>query len=212
MPTMSMSRRSRFLPAIPLVAAFLVPSESATAADAWTVDKAHSDASFTIRHFTSKVRGGFTDFEGVIQADAAKPDLSSVAFTMKTASIDTNNADRDKHLQSPDFFDATKCPDISFKSSKITSTGKDKYDVAGTLTMRCVARPVTVPVTFTGFVKDPWGNERAGFEIATKLNRKDFGIDWNKALDAGGFILSDDVDVSINIEAVKKKPEAAPAK
>jgi polyisoprenoid-binding protein YceI len=207
-----MSRKPRFFPAIPLVLAFILPAESATAADTYDFDKAHSDASFTIRHFTSKVRGGFTEIEGVIQADTAKPDLSSVVFRMKTASVDTRNADRDKHLQSPDFFDAAKCPEISFKSSKITSTGKDKYDVAGTLTMRCVSKPVTVPVTFTGFVKDPWGNERAGFEIATKLNRKDFGIDWNKALDAGGFILSDDVDVSVNIEAVKKKPEAAPAK
>jgi polyisoprenoid-binding protein YceI len=179
------------------------------AADTYTIDKNHSDASFKIRHFATKVRGGFNEFEGAIQADTAQPTLSSVTFKMKSGSIDTKNADRDKHLKSPDFFDADKCPDISFQSSKITSTGKDKYDVAGTLTMHCVSKPITIPVTFLGFAKDPWGNERASFEIVTKLNRKDFGINWNKALDAGGMMLSDDVDVEINLETVKKKPEAA---
>ena len=181
------------------------------AADTFTIDKAHSDASFQIRHFTSKVRGGFTEFEGAIQADAAKPELSSVVFTMKSASISTHNPDRDKHLQSPDFFDASRCPDITFKSSKITATGKDKYDVAGTLTMRCVSKEVTLPVTFTGMVPDPWGNDRAGFEVATKLDRKDYGINWNRALDAGGFVLADDVDIMINVEAVKKRAPAAGA-
>ncbi len=138
--------------------------------------------------------------------------MSSVVFTIKTASINTNNPDRDKHLQSPDFFDAAKCSEVSFKSSKIVSAGKDKYNVTGTLTMHCVSKEVTIPVTFLGFAKDPGGNERASFEIATKLNRKDWGINWNKALDAGGFMLSDDVDVTVNLETVKKKAEAASAK
>ena len=198
----------------PLLAFLLLTTASPLlfAAETFTIDKAHSDASFQIRHFTSKVRGGFTDFEGTIQADPAKPQMSSVVFTIKAASINTHNADRDKHLQSPDFFDAAKCPDISFKSSKITSTGKDKYDVTGTLTMRCVSKEVTIPVTFNGMVADPWGNDRAGFEITTKLNRKDYGINWNRALDAGGFVLADDVEVTINLEAVKKKAEAAASK
>jgi polyisoprenoid-binding protein YceI len=183
------------------------------AADTYTVDKNHSDASFQVRHLGSKVRGGFTDFEGTIQADATKPEMSSVVFKIKTSSIDTNQADRDKHLQSPDFFDAAKCPDITFTSSKITPTGRDQYEVAGTLNMHCVSKPITLPVSFGGFVKDPWGNERAIFEVTTRLNRKDFGINWNKALDAGGFVLADDVDITINLETVKKKPEAtAPAK
>jgi polyisoprenoid-binding protein YceI len=202
-----MVRRSRLF-------AFILASAAVPlfAADTFTVDKSHADASFQIRHFTSKVRGGFTEFEGTIQADTAKPEMSSVVFKIKTASINTHNADRDKHLQSPDFFDAAKCPDISFKSSKITPTGKDKYDVTGTLTMRCVAKEVTLPVAFTGMVRDPWGNDRAGFEVTTKLNRKDYGINWNKALDAGGFVLADDVDIMINLEATRKRPEAAPAK
>ena len=175
------------------------------AADTYTVDKSHSDVGFQIRHFASKVRGAFADFDGVIQADTAKPEVSSVVFTIKTASIDTNHPDRDKHLRSADFFDADKDPEITFKSSKITPAGKDKYNVAGTLTIHGVSKEVTLPVTFLGFAKDPGGNQRASFETTIKLNRKEFGISWNKALDAGGFMLSDDVDATINLETVLKK-------
>jgi polyisoprenoid-binding protein YceI len=182
------------------------------AADTYTIDPHHSDVGFQIRHFASKVRGHFTDFDGAIQADTAKPEASSVMFHIKTASIDTGNADRDNHLRTPDFFDAAKNPDITFKSSKIAPAGKDKFDVTGTLTMRGVSKEVTLPVVYLGSAKDPGGNERASFEITTKLNRKDYGINWNKALDAGGFMLSDDVDVTIELETVKKKPDAAGAK
>ncbi|MEP6993172.1 MAG: YceI family protein [Acidobacteriota bacterium] len=198
-----MFRRTRAL--IPFLLAAAVPL---LAADAYTIDKNHSDVSFQIRHFASKVRGRFGDFEGAIQADTAKPETSSVAFHIKTASIDTGNTDRDKHLRSADFFDAEKNPDISFQSTKITPTGKDKFDVTGTLTMRGVSKEITIPVVYLGAVKDPGGNERASFELAAKLNRKDYGINWNKALDAGGFMLSDDVDVTIALETVKKKPGA----
>ena len=193
---------------LPLAAAVLAATPL-LAADTYSVDKNHSDVSFQIRHFASKVRGHFNDYEGTIQGDQSKPELSSVAFTIKTASIDTANADRDKHLRSADFFDADRCSDISFKSSKIAPAGKDKYDVTGSLTIRCVSKEVTLPVNLLGIVKDPWGNERASFEVGTKLNRKDYGINWNKALDAGGFMLSDDVDITINLETVKKKPEGA---
>ena len=175
------------------------------AAETYTVDKAHSDVSFQIRHFASKVRGSFNDFEGAIQADPAKPEMSSVVFTIKTASIDTNDANRDKHLRSGDFFDAEKHPEITFKSSKIAPAGQDKYNVTGTLTIHGVSKEVTLPVTFLGFAKDPGGNQRASFETTIKLNRKDFGINWNKALDAGGVMLSDDVDATINLETVLKK-------
>jgi polyisoprenoid-binding protein YceI len=191
-----------------LLCATLVSAAPLVAADAYTVDKNHSDVGFQIRHFASKVRGHFNDYEGTVQGDPSKPELSSVVFTIKTTSIDTGNADRDKHLRSADFFDAEKCPEINFKSSKIAPVGKDQYSVTGTLTMRCVSKEVTLPVNLLGIVKDPWGNERASFEVVLKLNRKDYGINWNKALDAGGFMLSDDVDVAINLETVKKKPEA----
>src|SRR5262245_1426404 len=119
-----MPRRSRLLALLSVVTA-AAAAAPLLAADTYTIDKNHSDASFKIRHFATKVRGQFTDFEGSIQADAAQPALSTVSFKIKTASIDTKNADRDKHLKSPDFFDADKCPEISFQSSKITSTGKD---------------------------------------------------------------------------------------
>jgi len=201
-----MLRRSRTL-------ALLVASLAAAAAlsaETYTIDKNHSDASFQIRHFASKVRGRFGDFEGTIQADPAKPEASSVVFTIKTASIDTNQPDRDKHLRSADFFDAEKFPEITFKSSKFTPAGKDKYNVTGTLTMHGVSKEVTLPVTFLGSMKDPRGNEVASFELETKLNRKDFGINWNKTLDNGGVMLSDDVDVTISLET--KKQANAPAK
>lgn len=181
------------------------------AADTYTIDKNHSSVEFRIRHFASKVSGRFGDFEGTIQADPAKPDASSVTFTIKTASIDTNNSHRDDDLKSPNFFDATKFPEITFKSSKMTSTGKDQYAVTGTLTMHGVSKEVTLPVTYLGTAKDPRGNEHAGFELNTKLNRKDFGVDWNKTLDSGGLMLSDDVDVTIDLETIKKGPEAPPA-
>ncbi|HTY42657.1 MAG TPA: YceI family protein [Thermoanaerobaculia bacterium] len=182
------------------------------AADTYTIDKTHSDVSFQIRHFSSKVRGRFSDFEGTIQADPARPTASSVTFTIKTTSIDTNSSKRDDDLRSANFFDAAKFPEISFKSASMTSTGKDTYAVTGTLTMHGVSKQVTLPVTFLGSAKDPWGNERASFELNTKLNRKDFGIDWNKTLDTGGLMLSDDVDVTIDLETIKKKPEAPAAK
>jgi len=175
------------------------------AADTYNVDKAHSEATFTVKHLMSRVSGRFNDFSGTINIDAANPALSSVEFTINTASIDTNNADRDKHLKSPDFFDAEKNPTITFKSSKVTPAGKDKYTVDGTLTMRGVSKQVSLPVEFQGFGKDPMGNEKAGFVIETALNRKDYGIVWNRALDTGGFVLGDDVKVSIAIEATKKK-------
>ena len=197
-----MHRKLRFLTLLLVAAAATAPL---FAAENYTVDKAHSDVSFQIRHFASKVRGSFNDFEGTIQAEPAKPDMSSVAFTIKTASIDTNHPDRDKHLRSADFFDAEKSPEITFKSSKITPAGKDQYNVTGTLTMHGISKEVTLPVTFLGFAKDPGGNQRASFETTVKLNRKDFGLTWNKALDAGGFMLSDDVDVTVSLETVQKK-------
>jgi polyisoprenoid-binding protein YceI len=180
------------------------------AAETYVIDKNHSDASFQIRHFASKVRGRFADFGGTIQADPAKPEASSVEFTIKTASIDTNQPDRDKDLRSANFFDAEKFPEITFKSTKVTPAGKDKYDVTGTLTMHGVSKEITLPVTLLGMMKDPRGNEIASFELETKLNRKDFGINWNKTLDNGGLMLSDDVVVQISLETKKKKEPEAP--
>jgi len=186
-----------------LAATLLAPAYSAAAGDTYTIDGSHSDVTFRIRHLVSKVPGRFTKFEGKIVADAQKPEASTVEITIQAKSIDTANEQRDKHLRSADFFDVTQYPTIEFRSTKVTKTGENHYDVAGTLKMHGVSKDVVLPVEFLGFAKDPWGNERAGFEISTQLNRKDYGIVWNKALDAGGLLLGEEVEISINIEAVK---------
>lgn len=193
------------------VLALTTLAASAQAADTWSVDKVHSDAAFQVRHLMSGVRGHFADFEGTIVTDAAQPESSSVEFKIKVASITTGVEKRDAHLRSGDFFDVEKYPEITFKSTAFKQTDKDNYAVTGDLTMRGVTKVITLPVTFLGVGKDPWGNERAGFETAVTLNRKDFGINWNQTLDQGGVLLGDDVKVMINIEAVKK-PAAGAAK
>jgi len=177
---------------------------SAAAADSYGIDAAHSDVSFKIRHLVSSVTGRFGSFAGSLNVDFQDLDSSLVKFTIDAASIDTANEDRDKHLRSADFFDVESHPEITFTSSKITRLRDSSFAVAGTLTMHGVSKIITLAVKYLGEVKDPWGNTKAGYELTTTLNRKDYGISWNKALDAGGFILGDDVEVSINLEAAKK--------
>lgn len=178
-------------------------------ADTYTIDKSHSEATFTVRHMVSKVSGKFDDFSGTINGELSKPSAASVEFTIKTASIDTGTPDRDKHLRSADFFDAEKFPEITFHSTSIKPSGKKNvYSVTGNLTMRGVTKKVTLPVEYLGTVKDPWGNEKAGFTLTTTLNRKDYGINWNKALDNGGVLVSEEVTVTINLETAKSKAVA----
>jgi len=195
-----------------LLAAAALPGAAAVppaATGTWNVDKVHSEVGFLVRHFVSKVRGGFTDFTGVIKIDAEKPESSSVDFTIKVASIDTNEPKRDAHLRSPDFFDAEKFPEIRFVSKKVVRKSDTAFDVTGDLTMRGVTKEITLPVTFNGLAKDPWGGERAGFETAITLDRQEYGVKWNKTLDQGGLMVGDDVAVSINLQMVKAKPAAA---
>jgi polyisoprenoid-binding protein YceI len=202
------SIRTLLLAAVATVS--LVP---VTAAETWTVDKNHSTATFKVRHLTANVVGQFRDFDGRIEIDRANPEKSSVEFTIQAKSIDTGNTNRDEHLRSADFFDVTKFPTISFKSASVTPKSKDSFDVTGDLTMHGVTKRVTLPVTFGGFLKTARG-EKGGFEIETTLNRKDYGIIWNRALDEGGFVLGEDVKVSINLEVDYKPatPVAAPVK
>jgi len=189
-----------------LAAAAFVLATSSLFAETFNVDKVHSEATFQVRHMMSKVSGKFSDFSGKINIDRAKPSASSVEFNIKAASVDTGVADRDNHLRTAEFFDVARCPELTFKSTSIVPTKKkDVYDVTGDLTMRCVTKHITIPVEFNGFGKDPWGNERAGFSLTTTVNRKDYGINWNKALDNGGFLLSDDVTINVNLEAQKAK-------
>jgi polyisoprenoid-binding protein YceI len=181
--------------------------------ESFGVDKNHSTAQFKVRHFTSNVVGQFRDFDAVVNLDRANPAKSSVEFTIQATSVDTNAEGRDKHLRSPDFFDVEKFPTITFKSTSIAAAGKDQYNVTGDFTMHGVTKRITLPVSFLGFTKTQRG-DKAGFEIETTLNRKDYGIEWNRALDEGGFMLSDDVKVSINLELNQKvaAPAAAPSK
>lgn len=188
-------------------------SAAAAPAETWTVDKAHTQVGFEVRHFFTKVHGRFDDFSGAITGDLASPQSASVAFTIKTASINTNEPKRDAHLKSADFFDVEKLPEITFKSTSIKPTGKDQFDVTGSLTMHGVTKEVTLQAALLGTAKDPWGGTRAGLEITTTLDRKQFGIVWNKVLDAGATMLGDDVKVTIDVEAVHRaeKPAEQPA-
>jgi polyisoprenoid-binding protein YceI len=170
-------------------------------ARSFKIDKAHSEAVFQVRHMITRVRGRFSDFEGTIQFDEANPGQSSASFSIKAASIDTNEPDRDKHLRSDDFFGVEKHPTITFKSTKVSGSGK-QLSVTGPLTIRGVSKDVTLPVTYLGTAKDPWGMQRAGFESEITLNRKDFGLNWNAALEAGGFLVGDEVKISLSIQAV----------
>ncbi len=190
-----------------IVAAVLVAASS-FAAETFIVDKNHSEADFQVRHLVSRVSGKFDDFTGTITVDREHPAASSVEFNVKAASIDTGVEGRDKDLRGANFFEVEKYPEISFKSTSIKPSGKkDVYDVTGTFTMHGVTKTVTLPVEFLGFIKDPWGGERAGFTAHITLNRKDYGINWNKVLDNGGTLLSDDVDITVNIEAAKSKKD-----
>ncbi len=168
----------------------------------YTIDKAHSEAAFQVRHLVTRVRGRFTDFEGMIQADEQDPRRSTVKVTIQAASVDTSQPDRDAHLRSADFFSADQFPTLTFTSASISPTGADTYKVAGDLTIRGVTKQVVVPVTFLGMAKDPWGKQRAGFEGEFKINRKDYGLVWNAALETGGFLVGDEVKISLSFQAV----------
>jgi polyisoprenoid-binding protein YceI len=174
------------------------------AANTYTIDPAHSDVSFEIRHLISKVPGQFNTFDGAIVADFDNLEKSSVTFSIDAASIDTANEDRDNHLRSEDFFNVAENPEITFRSTEIKKTGDNAYAVTGLFTMNGVTKAVTLPVTYLGEMTDAWGNTKAGFSIETTLNRKDYEIVWNKVLDAGGTVLGDDVEVSINLQTKKE--------
>jgi polyisoprenoid-binding protein YceI len=181
----------------------LVPALASAQVEKYTVDVAHSEIGFTVRHFVSKVPGRFKQFEGEIQMDPKDPTTMVINGKAKTASISTDNERRDAHLQTPDFFDAANNPEVTFKSKKVTKDG-DKYTVLGDLTMRGVTKEVPLQVEVLGVQ----GN-KAGFEATGRVNRKDYGINWNKTLDTGGTVLSDDVDITLRIEANKQEAEAA---
>ena len=192
-----------------LLGAVAAPSFADT--ESHVVDKAHSNVLFTIRHMVARVTGKFDDYDMKLSVDRDKPENSTVEFTIKATSINTDNADRDKHLRSPDFFDVEKFPEITFKSTKVTPKGKDAFEVTGDLTMHGVTKSVTLPVSYMGMMKDGRGNEKGGFETTATLDRKEYGLLWNRAFDTGGVVLGDDVKVTVNLETRKVAPAAAPA-
>ena len=173
----------------------------------WNIDSAHSGVHFAVRHLVfAKVRGRFASFRGVVVADAEDLANARAEVEIDVASIDTGNADRDKHLRSADFLDVEQYPTIAFKSTRVELRGDGGYRVHGELEMHGVAREIVLETTFGGRATDPWGGERVAFEAVTSLERGDFGIQYNQVLEAGGVLIGDKVEISIEIEAVKAAP------
>lgn len=184
----------------------LALAESKIPEGTYKIDTAHSKVGFEVPHLVvATVEGKFTDFEGTLIIDS-KLEKSKVEVSIKAASVNTDNKDRDDHLRSPDFFDAKKYEKLSFKSKKISGP-EDNLKVAGDLTLRGVTKPVVLDAKYTGKVTDPWGNERVAFRASTKINRKDFGLSWNKAVELGP-VVGDEVTLDLRVEAIKEKAAA----
>ena len=178
-------------------------------AASYKLDESHTQVGFKVKHLViSTVSGRFNKFGGTFEFDPKKGEIEKLNVEIESASIDTNEPDRDKHLKSPDFFDIEKFPKLTFISKKtITKDGKPtKLD--GELTIHGVKKNVTLDVDYKGSTVDPWGNERIAFEASTQVNRKDFGLKWNKNLDKGGVMIADDVKIVIEGEALLQKPES----
>lgn len=191
-----------------LALALLLPALAAAEPVVYKVDPDHSGVGFSIRHFVSNVPGRFKDFDGSIRYDKQSPAASSVELTVRAASIDTGNNDRDEHLRSADFFDVKSFPTLTFTSTEVKVKDANSLEVTGDLTMHGVTRKVTLPVELLGTVHTPNG-EKAGFQAVFTLNRKEFGIVWNRALDAGGTILGEEVKIDVEIEGNRQTVPAA---
>ncbi len=171
----------------------------------WQVDGAHSSVNLTVRHMViSKVRGHFTKWNAKLALDTADLTRSAVEVQIDAASIDTGVADRDNHLRSPDFLDAQKYPSLTYKSRRVEAVSPERLRVVGDLTIRNVTREVVLDVDYGGQGKDPWGNQRVGFTATASLNRKDFGLTWNQALETGGVLVADRVDIEIELQAIEQ--------
>jgi polyisoprenoid-binding protein YceI len=170
----------------------------------WAIDPTHTEVQFKVKHLViSTVTGFFRKFSGSVESDGEDFDGARVTFSLDTTSIDTNQPDRDTHLKSADFFAADQHPTIDFTGTLKKASGSE-YKLDGELTVRGTTKPIVLDVDFGGTTKDPWGNTKAGFEITGKLNRKDFGLNWNALTEAGGMVVSDDVKLHINAELVKQ--------
>lgn len=187
----------------------LTPTGLAQLAGTYTIDPTHTEIGFTARHaMVTKVRGAFTDFEGTATTDVGVSN-SSISLTINAASVETGSADRDGHLRSADFFDVETYPTIGFTSSAV-SAAEDTLHVEGDLTIKDVTRPVAIDFEFGGVATDPFGNERVGLSGAVTVNRKDFGLVWNAALETGGVLVSENVTLAFEVSAIRNAVEAAP--
>jgi polyisoprenoid-binding protein YceI len=175
------------------------------AADTYTIDPAHTNVGFAIKHMVvSTTKGRFNDVSGTIVVDEKNPSASSVKVLIKVASIDTGNAKRDEHLRAKDFFEVETFPEIRFESTRVAKTA-DGYQLTGTLTMKGVSKTVSFPFAVSGPMKDPWGNVRLGAEAALTINRQDYNITWNSVMDNGGLMIGNDVKIELSVEAIQEK-------
>lgn len=176
----------------------------------WNFDPAHSEIAFKVRHMMfSKVRGSFQSWNGSFEFDPTAPESGQTEVRIDVASIDTSNGDRDNHLKSGDFFDTEKFPHIVFKSTSFEKLGEGKLKVHGELTIRGTTEAITLDVDYHGKAVDPWGNDRVGFSATASLNRKAFGLTWNQALEAGGVLVGETVEIELDVQAVAAQVEAA---
>ena len=187
---------------------FVLAAGLLVAAPAWAtvyeVDKDHTAIGFTVRHLFSNVRGTFDEFNGTFTYVPEKPDEWSVSATAQAASINTRVEQRDKHLRSKDFFEVDRYPTLTFKSTTVTDATATSAKLEGLLTIHGVEKPVVFELQIHGEGKDPWGNMRSGFTAMTKINRKDFGLTWNQALETGGVLVGDEVEITLEVEGVAK--------
>ena len=181
-----------------------VTAEPGRSLETFAIDPDHSEVGFSVRHLLGRARGRFAKFSGEIALDREHPERSSVRFDVDAASIDTRQPDRDTHLRSAEFFDVEKHPVVHFESRAVRALGGERYQVTGELQLRGIRKPLTLEVEWFGVARDPWGTERSSFSTRATLDRKEFGMVWNAALDNGGFILGDNVDLTIDLEAIRR--------
>jgi polyisoprenoid-binding protein YceI len=188
------------------MSATVTPSTTTTT---WQIDPTHSHVEFAVKHLMiATVKGRFADVQGSVVANDDNPADAKIDVTIAAASIDTRQEQRDAHLRSPDFLDVEQFPTITFRSKRIEAQKGDNSRVVGDLTIRGTTREVVLDVEHTGRARDPWGNDRAAFSATTKVNRKEFGLTWNQALEAGGVLVGDDLRISIDVELVKQAAQA----
>lgn len=171
----------------------------------WTIDPTHSEINFKVKHLViSTVTGKFKEFDGTIETEGDDLEGASISFEANIKSIDTNNDDRDAHLKSDDFFNASEHPKLTFESTSFTKKRDDEYELTGYLSLRGTTKEVTLDVEYGGTVEDPYGQTKAGFEVSGRINRKDFGLNWNAVTEAGNIVVSDEVRLQLSVQFVKE--------